>query len=104
MVRNTKGCEVAFLGPLYHGLSHTWPAALAVSPLRFQHQLESLVARGYRGVTFAEVATGAVADKTVAITFDDAFESVRELAFPILSELGLPATVFVPTDYPDTAA
>jgi peptidoglycan/xylan/chitin deacetylase (PgdA/CDA1 family) len=33
----------------------------------------------------------------VAITFDDAFRSVLTHALPVLGELGLPATVFVPT-------
>ena len=34
------------------------------------------------------------------MTFDDGFDSVRTHAAPILDELGLPATVFVPTDWP----
>ena len=38
--------------------------------------------------------------KTVVVTFDDAYLSVLELARPILDRLGLPATVFVPTDWP----
>ena len=33
----------------------------------------------------------------VAITFDDAFRNTAELAWPLLRERGLPATVFVPT-------
>src|SRR4051812_21963553 len=36
----------------------------------------------------------------VAITFDDAFKSVYEIAFPMMRELGLVATVFVPTAWP----
>ncbi len=33
----------------------------------------------------------------VAITFDDGYRCVRELALPVLEECGFPATVFVPT-------
>jgi peptidoglycan/xylan/chitin deacetylase (PgdA/CDA1 family) len=33
------------------------------------------------------------------ITFDDALRSVKQVAFPILSRLGLTATVFAPTAY-----
>jgi peptidoglycan/xylan/chitin deacetylase (PgdA/CDA1 family) len=40
------------------------------------------------------------AARTLAVTFDDAFDSVRARAAPILADLGLPATVFVPTDWP----
>jgi peptidoglycan/xylan/chitin deacetylase (PgdA/CDA1 family) len=35
-------------------------------------------------------------------TFDDAHISVYTLAKPILEELGVPGTIFVPTDYPDS--
>jgi peptidoglycan/xylan/chitin deacetylase (PgdA/CDA1 family) len=37
--------------------------------------------------------------RTFAVTFDDAFASVIEHALPILSVLGLPATVFAPTAF-----
>ena len=39
--------------------------------------------------------------KTVAVTFDDAFRSIGEQAAPILSRLGLPGTLFVPTRWVD---
>jgi peptidoglycan/xylan/chitin deacetylase (PgdA/CDA1 family) len=45
---------------------------------------------------------GALHGSTVAITFDDGFQSVHDLAFPILRRLGLPATVFVCTGFVDT--
>ena len=35
----------------------------------------------------------------VAVTFDDAFRSVRENALPALQRHGVPATIFVPTGY-----
>lgn len=36
---------------------------------------------------------------TVAVTFDDAFRSVRENALPALERHGVPATIFVPTGW-----
>ena len=83
----------------HHALSHDWPAALSVRPDRFAEQLELLAARGYRGVTFAEALRGPVRGKTVAVTFDDAFVSVVEHAFPVLQALGMPATIFAVTDF-----
>ncbi len=84
----------------YHALSDAWPADLAVTPDSFEAQLEELVGRGYRGVTFTEaVRADDGGGPRVAITFDDAYRSVIELGLPVLGRLGLPATVFVPSDF-----
>jgi peptidoglycan/xylan/chitin deacetylase (PgdA/CDA1 family) len=88
----------------YHAVSHRWPAPLSVAPAALEDQLATLVARGYRGVTFTELVTRRPREKLVAVTFDDAFQSVHEFAAPILARLGLPGTVFVPTAFAgDTA-
>ena len=84
----------------YHAVSERWPADLAVTPGALEQQLADLLSRGYAGATFREAMEAPPARKTVAVTFDDAYRSVAELAFPILARLGLPATVFVPTDFP----
>lgn len=82
----------------YHAVSPTWNADLSVTPQALEHQLGLLVRRGYRGATFADaMAAEPAEDRTLVVTFDDAFESVHRLARPILARLGLPATVFVPT-------
>ena len=83
----------------YHAVSPTWEASLAVSPERLERQLTRLVLRGWRGVTFGELVSGQVADRALAITFDDAFASVYRLAFPVLASLGLVATVFAPSAF-----
>jgi peptidoglycan/xylan/chitin deacetylase (PgdA/CDA1 family) len=88
----------------YHAVSETWPAPLASTPAELRGQLSALVRRGYRGATFADaVAAAGRGDggRTLAVTFDDAYRSTRELAEPILRELGLVGTVFVPTAYAD---
>jgi peptidoglycan/xylan/chitin deacetylase (PgdA/CDA1 family) len=81
----------------YHAVSERWPAPLSVTPERLEQQLRFLTERGYRGATFEQAVTAPPAKKVVAVTFDDAFRSVFDLAFPILSRLGLPGTLFVPT-------
>lgn len=85
----------------YHAVSDDWPAALAVTPADLEAQLRLLVARGYRGATFEAIAAGRASGRVVAVTFDDAFASVLELALPILRRAGLPGTVFVPTGFAD---
>jgi peptidoglycan/xylan/chitin deacetylase (PgdA/CDA1 family) len=87
----------------YHAVSESWPAALAVTPADLDAQLRLLVARGYRGARFEDIATGRARGRVVAVTFDDAFRSVHELARPILRRAGLTGTVFVPTAFPGGA-
>lgn len=83
----------------YHAISDSWETPLAVTPGRFQRQLESLLARGYRGTTFTLATQQRSPGRALAVTFDDAYRSISELAAPILARLGLPATVFAPTDW-----
>lgn len=85
----------------YHAVSESWPADLSTTPGRLRAQLELLVGRGYRGATFSQAVEGRPSGPTVVVTFDDAYRSVLELALPILADLGLPGTVFVPTAFPD---
>jgi peptidoglycan/xylan/chitin deacetylase (PgdA/CDA1 family) len=98
-IRDGRSRSILVLG--YHAVSETWPAALAVTPSELRRQLEWVLARGYRGSTFHEAVTSKPARATLVVTFDDAYASVLEVAFPILSSLELPATVFVVTDFAD---
>lgn len=86
----------------YHGLSETWPETTSVRPADFAAQIESFAAAGYRGATLAEALVAPPARKTLAVTFDDALTSVWEHAREPLARLGIPGTVYVPTDYPDS--
>jgi peptidoglycan/xylan/chitin deacetylase (PgdA/CDA1 family) len=86
----------------YHGISETWPASTSVRPAEFEQQLSAFVRRGYRGATLSEALTAPPAEKTLVVTFDDAHRSVFELAAPAMARLGIPGTVYVPTEYPDS--
>jgi peptidoglycan/xylan/chitin deacetylase (PgdA/CDA1 family) len=86
----------------YHALSPTWEAALSSTPERFERQIALLLRRGYRGVTFTEAVGSHLRGRVMAVTFDDAYRSVLELALPILERHGVPATVFAPTDFIDS--
>jgi peptidoglycan/xylan/chitin deacetylase (PgdA/CDA1 family) len=83
----------------YHGVSERWPSPLAVTGDQLEQQLSHLVRRGYRGVTFEHAVASSDASRTVAVTFDDGYRSVLTRALPVLERLGLPGTVFVPTDF-----
>ena len=86
----------------YHAVSPDWPAETSVTPEQLAAQLEMLLAAGYRGATLVDALTAPPAGRTVVVTFDDAHRSVLDGARPVLDELGVPATVFVPTDYAGT--
>ena len=83
----------------YHAISHSWPSALAIAPDRLRDQVQHLLAGGLVPATLADVVTGKVSGRALVVTFDDGFRSVFTEALPVLSALGVPATVFVPTGY-----
>ena len=83
----------------YHAVADDFPAPLAVAPAALRDQLALLVGRGYKGVTFSELAAAEGKGKLLAVTFDDAYRSVSARAAPILASLGLPGTVFAPSSY-----
>jgi peptidoglycan/xylan/chitin deacetylase (PgdA/CDA1 family) len=73
---------------------------LAVSPDAFRRQMEALLEFGSRIIRLdaaLELLLRAVPDYYVCVTFDDGYRDTLENAAPILRELGIPATVFLPT-------
>jgi peptidoglycan/xylan/chitin deacetylase (PgdA/CDA1 family) len=83
----------------YHAVSPTFPAPLSVTPEDLERQLVLLLRRGYVGATFSGALEDPDARRTLVVTFDDAYRSVLELGLPILERLGVPGTVFAPTDH-----
>lgn len=94
-----SGREVTDLLVLcYHAVSETWPSPAAISPARLDTQLRFLLRRGYRPVTLSAALRGPTPPRALIVTFDDAYASIIRLGLPILERLGVPGTVFVPTD------
>ena len=84
----------------YHAVSDDWPSRLAVTRAQLREHLHSLAERGYVGVTFTDAITKPGDGRPrVAVTFDDGYASLEDAAVPILAELGMPGTVFVPTAF-----
>jgi peptidoglycan/xylan/chitin deacetylase (PgdA/CDA1 family) len=94
-----RGKDVLVL--CYHGISADWPDPLAVDAERLRSQVETLLRRDWRAAAFTDAVTAPPHPRTLAVTFDDALRSVARLALPVLRELGVPATVFVPTGFVD---
>lgn len=67
-----------------------------MTPQRLREQVAWFLGRGFEPLTFSE-AMRDPARPSLAVTFDDAYRSVPDLALPVLAKLGVTATVFVPT-------
>ena len=87
---------------LYHRVCRRQHDAynLAIAPELFRAQMQHLVSQ-YHVVPLTELVDGVmrrdVRHRSVAITFDDGYIDNLEIASPILLELGLPATFFIPS-------
>jgi peptidoglycan/xylan/chitin deacetylase (PgdA/CDA1 family) len=81
----------------YHAISESWPAALAVSQESLRRQVSGFLRRGFAPSTFGAAITRPSGKPTLAVTFDDAYASVVDRARPVLAELEVPASLFVPT-------
>jgi peptidoglycan/xylan/chitin deacetylase (PgdA/CDA1 family) len=85
-----------------------YPGLVSDAPAAFAEQMEYL-ARSGRAVSMEQVLAAARGDAelppgAVTVTFDDAYQDFAECAWPVLERLGLPVTLFVPTDYADRPA
>lgn len=77
---------------------------MSVSPAGFAAQMQWLVDNGYRVVRLEHLSDylagrAALPPRAVVITVDDGFASFHQHAWPVLRRLGLPATLFVYTDF-----
>ena len=89
---------------MYHNIDASTPPVTSVTPERFKQHMAYLADNGFTVwpllKTLVYIANGKpVPDKTVALTFDDAYSSVYSEAFPVLKARGWPFTVFVTAQY-----
>ncbi len=99
---------------MYHSISEpNWPGAhpyyqTATAPAVFARHMQFLHENGYRPIALPDAlgrleTPGRSAEKPpqkpVVITFDDGFEDFYTQAFPVLSQYGFGATMFLPSDY-----
>ncbi|MEQ7849297.1 polysaccharide deacetylase family protein [Nocardioides kribbensis] len=90
---------------MYHGFCTTRraddPENLFVEVARLEEQLTWLLAHGWEALDldgYRDVRAGRRSGhRTVLVTIDDGFDSVADLAAPVLHRLGVPAVLFVPS-------
>ena len=75
-----------------------------LSPKRFATQIHALARDGWRAISLSALRLllrdgQPSGDRSIVITFDDAYRGLRDYAFPVLCDVGFAATCFVITDY-----
>jgi peptidoglycan/xylan/chitin deacetylase (PgdA/CDA1 family) len=72
-------------------------SAISTAPADLRRQLEWLARSSVEVLDLETLAGGERRGDAVALTFDDAFENFETRAWPLLRDLELPATMFVPS-------
>lgn len=91
---------------MYHRFGEDAYPSTSIGRTQFEAHLELLQSEGFTVVPLSDVLAAvqggaALPSRAVAITVDDAYRSVYEVAWPMLEARGLPFTVFVATDAVD---
>ena len=86
----------------YHHIDNDTPSSTSTSIGLFQKHIQYIINHNFNVISIPELISNLKANKplnenTVAITFDDGYESVYRHAFPILKKHKLPFTVFIDT-------
>jgi peptidoglycan/xylan/chitin deacetylase (PgdA/CDA1 family) len=86
----------------YHSISDGH-SPLKISPSLFGRQMEWISANAnvvsLQELVAAMTARRALPERTVVLTFDDAYRDFYSAAAPVLRQLRLPATIFLPTGF-----
>lgn len=94
---------------LYHHITNDefsdWEAISLISPKDFRLHMTAIKVhftpislREYYNYVACEDGSIDIPDNPIIVTFDDGYLSNYEIAYPILKELEIPATIFVVTD------
>jgi len=81
------------------------PGLISATPDEFRAQME-VIAAHYTAISLEELVSAhsegrPLPPRAVLLTFDDGYQDFAKNAWPVLQGLGLPAVLFVPTDFPD---
>ena len=90
----------------YHHISAETPRSTSLTLEEFTAHLDYLDANGFSILPLAAIldslrSDGALPDKCVAITVDDAYRNLLDGTFDLMKDRGVPCTVFVPTGAAD---
>ena len=89
---------------VYHNFSKNSSGKTSVAEADFEAQMKYLKENGFHVISLDQLLDfidykEPIPEKSVAITFDDAWGSIYDIAFPVLKKYGFPATFFIYTDF-----
>ncbi|SEL41416.1 Polysaccharide deacetylase [Colwellia chukchiensis] len=84
----------------YHHVSETTPASTSISPQQFSKHMQYLKDNNFKVIALSELMQALkqqqpLPDKSVVITFDDAYLDILTNGKPILDKFGYPFTIFI---------
>lgn len=84
----------------YHHVSEDTPKSTSIAPAQFTKHLQYLKDNHFNVVPLSTLVNALknqqpIADKTVVITFDDAYQSIFTHAKPLLEQFNYPYTIFI---------
>jgi len=80
----------------YHSIDSS-ESPISISEEAFRRHADWLASGAVKVVPLERILDVPADEQAIAVTFDDAFLNLAELAWPMLRDRGVPATVFVPT-------
>jgi peptidoglycan/xylan/chitin deacetylase (PgdA/CDA1 family) len=100
LIPNPKGVRVL----MYHKISTHISDCLTVTCEQLEHQLKYLKEQDYQFITSQQLIDfylhrKALPPSPILLTFDDGYQNVRDLAYPILKKYEAKATLFLPTAF-----
>ena len=69
------------------------------SPKRFENLLKVIKKNNFKFIGLSDYIDSCQKDNQVVLTFDDGYETFYQYAYPILKEMSLTATIFIPADF-----
>lgn len=94
----SRGCPVFMLHRVLPDPRESYSREMAVSTAAFRCFLNWILSN-YSVKSLADLVTDGQVGKDCALTFDDGWQDVYQHAFPVMQELGVHATVFLPTSF-----
>jgi len=84
----------------FHSVDNTFsPGINNYRPDRFCRLINRLKDSGCRFVSIDDYLASSPSDNDIALTFDDGYASFHEHVFPFLTDLAIPAAVFIPARF-----